>query len=145
MTSKVNADNTLGGVILTGDSSGILELQAGGNTGITLNNARAVGVGATPSFGTSGQVLTSAGSSAAPTWTVPSITTVTGVLPIANGGTNTTAVPTAGAIAYGTGTAVAYTGVGTAGQALLSTGTGTPIWGRGGLSAGRVFFTANLK
>jgi hypothetical protein len=69
MTSKVNADNTLGGVILSGDSSGVLELQAGGTAVLTLNTTQAVGVGSTPDYGTSGQYLTSGGSSAAPTWT----------------------------------------------------------------------------
>jgi hypothetical protein len=95
MTTTINADNTLGGAIVTGDSSGILGLQAGGNTGLTLNSSRAVGVGASPSFGTSGQVLTSAGSAAAPTWAVPVVTTVTGTLPIANGGTGQTTATTA--------------------------------------------------
>lgn len=119
MTSKVNADNTLGGVILTGDSSGILELQASGNTAITLNAARAVGVGATPSFGTSGQALISGGSAAAPTW---------GVVGILGGGTNTTATPTAGTIPYGTGTALAYSAAGVTGQLLSSNGSGAPTW-----------------
>jgi len=73
MTSKVNADNTLGGVILSGDSSGILELQAGGNTVVTLNTARAIGVGATPDYGTSGYYLQSNGSAAAPSWTAVTI------------------------------------------------------------------------
>lgn len=73
MTSKVNADNTLGGVILSGDSSGILELQAGGNAVLTLNDSRAVGVGATPDYGTTGQFLTSAGNTAPPTWTTVTI------------------------------------------------------------------------
>jgi len=50
-----------------------LELQAGGNTVVTLNTARAIGVGASPSYGTSGQYLTSAGSAAAPTWTTITI------------------------------------------------------------------------
>lgn len=68
MTSKVNADNTLGGVILTGDSSGILELQAGGNTVLTLNDSRAVGVGASPDYGVAGQALISNGSASAPYW-----------------------------------------------------------------------------
>jgi hypothetical protein len=68
MTTIINADNTLGGAIITGDNSGILELQAAGNTGVTLNSSRAIGVGASPSFGTSGQVLTSQGSASAPTW-----------------------------------------------------------------------------
>ena len=51
-----------------------------------------------------------------------------GKLVIANGGTNSTATPTAGAVAYGTGTAYAFTAVGTAGQILTSAGTGTPTW-----------------
>ena len=68
MTTTINADTVSGGAIITGDASGILGLQAGGNTGLTLNSSRAVGVGATPSFGTAGQVLVSGGSSAAPAW-----------------------------------------------------------------------------
>lgn len=53
---------------------------------------------------------------------------VNGTLPIANGGTNGTATPTAGAVPYGTGTAYAFTGVGTAGQVLTSNGAGAPTW-----------------
>lgn len=52
----------------------------------------------------------------------------TNILPIANGGTNTSSTPTAGGISYGTGTAVAYTSSGTTGQFLQSTGTGAPVW-----------------
>ena len=51
-----------------------------------------------------------------------------GKLVIANGGTNSTATPTAGAVAYGTGTAYAFTAAGTTNQALLSAGAGTPTW-----------------
>ena len=47
---------------------------------------------------------------------------------INRGGTNGTATPTAGAIAYGTGTAYGFTGAGTSGQVLTSAGTGTPTW-----------------
>jgi hypothetical protein len=49
-------------------------------------------------------------------------------LPIANGGTNSTSTPTAGAIAYGTGTTYDFTSVGVAGQVLTSNGTATPTW-----------------
>jgi hypothetical protein len=56
-------------------------------------------------------------------------TQVTGTLPIANGGTNSTATPTAGAVAYGTGTAYAFTSAGTAGQVLLSNGSSAPSFG----------------
>ena len=51
-----------------------------------------------------------------------------GTLSIANGGTNGTATPTAGAIAYGSGTAYSFTAAGSAGQILTSAGAGTPIW-----------------
>jgi hypothetical protein len=53
---------------------------------------------------------------------------LTGIVPIANGGTNSTATPTAGAVPYGTGTAYDFTAVGTAGQVLTSAGAGTPTW-----------------
>jgi hypothetical protein len=56
-------------------------------------------------------------------------TQVTGTLPIANGGTNATATPTAGAVAYGTGTAYAFTTAGTAGQVLVSNGSSAPSFG----------------
>lgn len=50
------------------------------------------------------------------------------VLPIANGGTNSTASPTAGGVGYGTGSAHAYSSAGTAGQFLQSNGSGAPTW-----------------
>ena len=51
-----------------------------------------------------------------------------GIVPIVNGGTNGTATPTAGAIAYGTGTAYAFSSAGTAGYVAVSGGTGAPTW-----------------
>jgi hypothetical protein len=59
---------------------------------------------------------------------LPMTTGVIGTLPIGNGGTNTTATPSQGAVAYGTGTAIAYTAVGTTGQVLQSNGSGIPTW-----------------
>jgi hypothetical protein len=53
---------------------------------------------------------------------------------INRGGTNSTATPTAGGSAYGTGTAYAFTAAGTAGQVLLSNGTSAPTWS--GVSGG---------
>lgn len=53
-------------------------------------------------------------------------------LPIANGGTNTSATPTNGGAVYGTGTAYAVTPAGTTGQVLTSTGSGAPIWSGAG-------------
>ena len=49
--------------------------------------------------------------------------------PIANGGTNGSATPTAGGVSYGTGTAYAFTSAGTSGQVLTSNGASAPTWG----------------
>jgi hypothetical protein len=51
-----------------------------------------------------------------------------GVLGVANGGTNSTATPTAGGVGYGTGSANAYTSAGTSGQVLQSNGSSAPSW-----------------
>lgn len=54
--------------------------------------------------------------------------TIVGAVPIANGGTNGTAAPTAGAVPYGDGTAYNFTAAGTLGQVLTSAGAGVPTW-----------------
>jgi hypothetical protein len=54
--------------------------------------------------------------------------TLAGTLAVANGGTNATATPTAGAVPYGTGTAYAFSAVGTSGQVLQSNGASAPTW-----------------
>lgn len=51
-----------------------------------------------------------------------------GTLGTGYGGTNNTATPTAGAVAFGDGSKYDFTAVGTAGQYLQSTGAGTPTW-----------------
>ena len=53
---------------------------------------------------------------------------IIGQVAIANGGTNATATPTAGAVAYGTGSAYAFTSAGTSGQVLTSNGSSAPTW-----------------
>ncbi|BCX15076.1 MAG: hypothetical protein KatS3mg088_759 [Patescibacteria group bacterium] len=58
------------------------------------------------------------------------------LLAISRGGTNSNATPTAGAVAYGTGTAYAFNTAGTSGQPLLSGGTGAPTFGTLGLTYG---------
>ena len=74
MTTILNASNgATSGLIATGDNSGVLQLQVNNGTpALTLNTTQALGVGSSPSYGTSGQVLTSGGTSASPTWTTPS-------------------------------------------------------------------------
>ena len=83
---------------------------------------------ATTAAGTSTQVL-HGNASGAPTWASVSLTAdVSGTLPIANGGTNSTATATNGGVGYGTGTAHAYTAAGTANQLLQSAGAAAPTW-----------------
>jgi hypothetical protein len=53
---------------------------------------------------------------------------IIGQVAITNGGTNGTATPTSGAVAYGTGTAYGFTAAGTSGQVLTSAGSGVPTW-----------------
>jgi hypothetical protein len=67
----------------------------------------------------------------------------TGLLAINRGGTNSTAAPTAGAVAYGTGSAYAFTGVGTAGQVLTSNGAGAPTWTTPTCDIAGTFFCQN--
>lgn len=76
-----------------------------------------------------GNALISGGVGVAPSWGKIGLTThVSGTLPIANGGTNSTDTPTAGGVGYGTGSAHAYTAAGTSGQVLQSAGSGAPTW-----------------
>jgi hypothetical protein len=72
--STIAAGTTSGTALVnTGDTTGALQLQVNGTTpSVTLAANGSVGVGSSPSYGTSGQVLTSAGTGSAPTWATPS-------------------------------------------------------------------------
>jgi trimeric autotransporter adhesin len=81
MPATILSDNGVtsgtSGIKTTGSNDGTLALQtttAGGaaTTALTINTTQAIGVGSSPSFGTNGQLLTSSGSGAAPTWTTVS-------------------------------------------------------------------------
>jgi hypothetical protein len=54
--------------------------------------------------------------------------TLAGTLAIANGGTNGSAAPTAYGVAYGDGSAYAFTAAGTTGQVLTATTGSAPTW-----------------
>ena len=55
-------------------------------------------------------------------------TNTTGTLTVARGGTNTTTIGAAGAVAYSNGTSYAFSPVGTSGYCLTSAGAGQPTW-----------------
>lgn len=82
-----------------------------------------------------GNALISGGVGTAPSMGKIGLTThVSGTLPIANGGTNSTATPTAGGVVYGDGSSHAVTSAGTAGQIFTSAGASAPTWS--GISGG---------
>ena len=129
---------SLTGLPLTTGVTGILPVANGG-TGSS-----------TASTGSGGVVLATSPTLVTPNLGIPSFLDLTnarnlpldgtiavsGKLPIAFGGTNALATPTAGAVPYGTGTAYAFTAAGTTGQVLTSGGTGTPTWATITTSAG---------
>ena len=131
---------TFGAVSLTADVSGTLPASNGGTgqaspfTQYGITYATSTTALATSTAGTATTVL-HGNASGAPTFGAVSLTAdVSGLLPIASGGTNSTGTPTAGGAVYGAGTAYAVTAAGTAGQVLVSAGASAPAWG--GVSGG---------
>lgn len=122
------AINITDGKLFYKDNTGALQTIA---TKASITNVSSISFGSTgltPATATTGAV------------------TVAGTLAVANGGTNATATPTAGAVAYGTGSAYAFTSAGTAGQVLTSNGSGAPTWAAasGGISTGKAIAMAMI-
>ena len=104
--------------------AGTLAIANGGTNSTATATAGGVGYGtgtahAYTAASTGGYILTSGGASA------PAFIQT---LPVANGGTNSTATATAGGVTYGTGTAYAVTAASTGGYILTSGGAGAPAF-----------------
>jgi len=134
LSQLANNLNTAGQLDATDGLVGAVP-PANGGTGLAsyavgdlLYASGATAIAKLPDIAT-GNVLISGGVSAAPSYGKVGLTThVNGTLGLANGGTNSTATPVAGSVIVGTGSAMAATAAGTAGQVLTSAGAGTPTW-----------------
>jgi hypothetical protein len=124
--------NTLGTGVGISVTNGIGTITLA-NTGV-LSNIAGTGISVSGATGNvtianTGVLSFSGGTTGlTPSTATTGAVTLAGTLVIANGGTNGSAAPTAGAVAYGTGTAYAFTAAGTAGQVLTSNGAGVPTW-----------------
>lgn len=122
---RFNADNTVSAL----DAATFRTAIGAGTSSTTGTVTSVAGTGTVNGITLTGTVTTSGSLTLGGTLSGVSLTTqVSGTLPIANGGTNGTATPTAGAVPYGTGTAFAFTAAGTSGQVLTSAGAGVPTW-----------------
>lgn len=122
---RFNADNTVSAL-----DAATFRTAIGAGTSSTTGTVTSVsGTGTVNGITLTGTVTSSGSLTLGGTLSGVSLTTqVSGTLPIANGGTNGTTAPTAGAVPYGTGTAYAFTAAGTSGQVLTSAGAGVPTW-----------------
>ena len=100
------------------------------NTGVTSGSYGLAASVPTIAVNAQGQITSASNTAIA----IAATQVTSGVLAIAQGGTNSSATATAGGAGYGTGTAHAYTAAGTAGQVLTSAGSGAPVWS--GISGG---------
>jgi hypothetical protein len=120
-----------------GTYAGIYTTPIGSNSiveAFRFGPAGQLGIGGA-TYGTSGYVLTSGGASAAPTWSQVSATSLSGVVPVANGGTNISSY-TIGDLIYASGTTTLSKLADIAtGNVLLSGGVGVaPSYGKVGLT-----------
>lgn len=116
-------------IAVTDDTAGVgslYPLLTNANSGDVLVNTSSAALTFVPSTGTLSATKFSGSGASLTSLNASNISS--GTLAIANGGTNNQAIPTAGGVAYGTGTKYAVTGAGTSGQLLQSNGTNAPSW-----------------
>jgi hypothetical protein len=112
------------GQLLIGNGTGYTLNTLGTGAGITVTNAAG-----TITVANSGVLSFSGGATGlTPATATTGAVTLAGTLAIANGGTNGSAAPTVYGVAYGTGTAYAFTAAGTTGQVLTATTGAAPTW-----------------
>ena len=115
----------IGNVLVTPSQGGTGWASLQANTVLLGNGTTKI---STTSTGTNGQVLALVGG--VPSWvSTTTLTTISGTLPMANGGTNNSLTPSAGGILWTDSNSMeVMAGTATAGQALLSGAAATPTW-----------------
>lgn len=100
--------------------SGTISMATVGTAG-TYGSASSVPVFTTNAYG---QITSTTNTSIA----IQASQVTTGILAIAQGGTNSSSTPAAGSVIYGNGSSYAATAAGLVGQILTSQGSGAPTW-----------------
>ncbi|MFZ9793682.1 MAG: tail fiber protein [Gemmataceae bacterium] len=116
-------------IAVTDDTAGVSTLYpllTTTNSGDVMVNTSSTKISFVPSTGTLSATKFSGSGASLTSLAASNISS--GTLAIARGGTNGSATPTQGGLAYGTGTAYAFTSAGTSGQLLQSNGTSAPSW-----------------
>ena len=114
----------ISGYVLSSQGAGQSPQWANPNTLITSMSFSSI----TSGTNLSAAMVVGAGASISAAGGTITANAFSGMLPIANGGTNSNALPTQGGVAYGDGTKYQFTPVGISGQVLSSQGTSAPTW-----------------
>lgn len=124
MPTTINADTIVGGAVVTGDTSGVLELQSAGTTAVSISTGQVVTFTNTPVISGGATVVTTTGTQTLTNKTIAfGSNTFTGTLPVANGGTGLTTL-TSNAVLLGNGTSsIQAVSPGASGNLLTSDGT----------------------
>lgn len=135
-TLGLTTTGTSGGIPYFSSTSALSSSAALTANAITLGGGAGTAPNSLGSLGTTTTVL-HGNAAGAPTFGAVSLTAdVTGVLPMANGGTNKNSTAVNGGIVWTDADSMEITAAGTSGQALLSGGSATPTWGTLGVGAG---------
>jgi DNA-binding transcriptional MerR regulator len=125
-TRTLTVPDTSGTILVSGSTLFTLAGTSGSNqtiaSGDTLTIAAGAGITTTGTATDTVTIASTLGTS------VDLTSEVTGVLPIANGGTNKALTLAAGGVVYADADSFEITAVGTSGQCLTSNGTGAPSW-----------------
>lgn len=134
------ASSISGAIAYFGDTSGTVIAQytsvpigRGGTSNIIVAAAGGVGYGTASGIslslpGASGTFLKSSGTTAPNFAAITLSGDVTGILGLANGGTNANITASHGGVAFSTASAISLTAVSVSGQVLIGQGSAAPVW-----------------